>query len=114
MCTSGMLPSGMATKKKRKCGDPKTGKSRVQSLAFSKTKHAKAKPKWTAKRAKAWAEEHSYRPGKPGGRVDETPNEYRLRQVTPSKSCTYRSVPFGKSGIRAIVELPASIRKRAH
>jgi len=88
--------------RKPPCGSP-TGGTRTQSLVFSKTKHAKDKPKWTKARAKTWAKSKGYRYGK----VDETLNELRLRQFDPGP-CQYRSVPFGKSGIRAIVEVPST------
>jgi hypothetical protein len=86
---------------KRRCGTA-TGGSRVQSLRFSKSKHARGEPAWTLARARAWVRAHGYRSEK----VDEGPGEYRLRQFDPD-ACLYRSVPFGRgTGIRAVVELP--------
>lgn len=100
-----MAAKKKTTKRKPKCGSS-TGGTRVQSLAFSKTKHARGKPKWTPARARKWAEAHDYKATK----VETTPNEYRLRQRTPGP-CEYRSVPFGKSGIRAIMETPAHVQR---
>ena len=101
-----MAAKKKTTRRRLTCGS-KTGGTRVQSLAFSKTKHTKSKPKWTPTRARKWAEAHGYKATK----VDVTPSEYRLRQHAPKKACGYRSVPFGQSGIRAVMELPAHVRR---
>ena len=100
--TKRKAPAKRTTKRKKApaCGSP-TGGSRAQSLVFSKTKHARGKPKWTKARAKTWAKGKGYKYGK----VDETAGEYRLRQFDPGR-CLYRSQAFGNSGIRAILELP--------
>jgi hypothetical protein len=81
----------------------------VQSLVFSKEKHARGRPPWTKRSAKAWAKAHGY----VSSDVDEKPNTYRIRQFDPG-ACEYRTIPFGKSGIQAVVEAPQVKLAPAH
>lgn len=67
-------------------------RGKIQSLVFSKAHFTEAQ-------AKAWAARHGYRYGK----VDETPNTYRLRQFNPG-SCptTFRTFSLTR-GVQGVV-----------
>lgn len=67
----------------------------VQSLLF-------ARPSWTGKRVRMWIERHKrFRLGK----MVETKDYIRVRQVDPSKfdDESFRTIPFGSKGIKAII-----------
>lgn len=64
----------------------------VQSLLF-------ARPQWTARKAKAWADSHDYRSEK----VHVTDNYVRLRQFAPVSGTQKRTITFG-DGIKAVIE----------
>lgn len=64
----------------------------VQSLLF-------ARPQWTVREAKVWAQAHDYRYGD----VDVTDAYVRLRQFDPAAGLQKRTITFGK-GIKAVVE----------
>jgi hypothetical protein len=64
----------------------------VQSLLFPRGA-------FTTAQAKAWAKSHGYRSSK----ADVTDRYVRLRQEPPEKFRVMRTVPFGDSGIRAVV-----------
>jgi len=89
-----------AKKRQRRTG---AEASKVQSLLFSKTKHARGKKRWTETTAKAWAKKHGYRYGDV-----EAPAKYiRLRQFEPdSAKWDYRTIAFGESGIKAVIAFP--------
>jgi len=64
----------------------------VQSLLFPRDRY-------TPSSAKAWADAHGYRSGK----VDVTSDYVRIRQAPPSHFRLLRTIPFGHSGIKAVV-----------
>jgi hypothetical protein len=64
----------------------------VQSLLFPKKR-------FSTRDAQAWARRHGYRFGK----VDVTDRYIRLRQQAPGKTRTKRTIPFGHTGIKAVV-----------
>lgn len=49
--------------------------------------------------AKAWARDHGYRTDK----MDVTGHYIRLRQAAPSQFRDFRTIPFGMSGIKAVI-----------
>jgi len=68
----------------------------VQTLIFSKDVFK------SAEEAKSWASKHGFNSGK----VDETSDSFRLRQVDPSEfqQNTFRTIAFkGTKGIKAVV-----------
>ncbi len=66
--------------------------SNVQSLLFTRSK-------WSVGHAMMWAHAHGYKHHK----VDVTEGHIRLRQFTPHKNRTKRTITFGK-GIKAVIE----------
>ncbi len=68
------------------------GPGRVQTLLFPKKG-------FTASTARMWARTHGYS----GEWVDETQNYFRVRQVAPSTFRRMRTVPFGASGVFAVL-----------
>ncbi len=93
----------------RPCGNTIDGTSLVQSLRFDKAKHPRGKPAWTPKAATAWSRKHGYR----AGEVVDAPGQYRVRQFDPGH-CEYRIVPYGASGISAVIETPQRKPPPAH
>lgn len=77
-------------------GECGTG-TEVQTLLFPREK-------FTPLRAKAWAQHHGFRYGK----VDTAGNFHRLRQHPPGSFVkgSFRTIPFGKSGIKAVIGCP--------
>jgi hypothetical protein len=69
----------------------------VQTILFPREK-------FTPLRAKAWAQHHGFKYGK----VDTTGDYQRLRQYDPNKFVkgTFRTISFGKGGIKAVVGCP--------
>jgi len=54
---------------------------------------------FTPAQAKAWARAHNFKAAK----VDTTEQYHRIRQFSPAKSTVLRTIPFGDSGIKAVV-----------
>lgn len=71
---------------------------KYQSLIFSKDNFSKAE-------AIAWAKKHDFK-----AIVDEKPNSYRMRQVSPSKfrAGSFRTIPF-TTGVEAVIGCPAGV-----
>jgi hypothetical protein len=72
--------------------NPVSKSMQVQSLLFPRED-------FTTSQARAWARKHGYRAGK----VDVTDQYVRLRQASPETFRLMRTVPFGESGIKAVV-----------
>ena len=68
------------------------GKTHIQSLLFPRSR-------FTPSKAKRWALAHGYRASK----TDITENYVRIRQQPPSRFSTFRTVPLGSSGVKAVV-----------
>jgi hypothetical protein len=66
----------------------------VQAILFPR-------PEYTPSRARSWARKHGYRAGK----VHSTGDYVRLRQRPPGefKRGSFRTISFGRSGIRAVI-----------
>ena len=77
---------------------PRGGSSEAQSILLPEDD-------FTATQAKAWVKSHGF---KVGGY--EAPGErgayHRFRQFDPDRRHSYRTIPFGDSGIMAVVEVP--------
>ena len=77
---------------------PRGGTSEAQSILLPEDD-------FTATQAKAWVKSHGF---KVGGY--EAPGErgayHRFRQFDPDRRHSYRTIPFGDSGIMAVVEVP--------
>ena len=60
--------------------------------------------KWNVVKSKKWLKKHNYKHGK----ADKTENFYRFRQITPNKfkKDSFRTIEFGKSGIKSVVACP--------
>ncbi len=56
---------------------------------------------WKAPGARRWMKDHDYKPIK---RVHKTENYLRYRLSEPDSSKTYRTIDFGDSGIKAVME----------
>ena len=67
-------------------------KMRVQSLLFPRDE-------FSVSQARAWARRRGYRDSRP----DITPRYIRLRQRDPAKFSTFRTVPLGDSGVKAVM-----------
>ena len=65
---------------------------KVQSLLFPKSGFTKAQ-------ARAWAKAHHYKAAK----VEGDGQYHRVRQFSPAKATVLRTIPFGGSGIKAVV-----------
>lgn len=63
---------------------------------------------YTLAQAKAWIKEHGYKVrGLGRGEAGEAGAAYyRFRQFDPDHRHDYRTIPFGKSGILAVIEVP--------
>jgi len=59
---------------------------------------------YTLAQAKAWIKEHGYEVRGLGR--GEAGAYYRFRQFDPDHRHDYRTIPFGKSGILAVIEVP--------
>ena len=59
---------------------------------------------YTLAQAKAWIKEHGYEVRGLGR--GEAGAYYRFRQFDPDRRHDYRTIPFGKSGILAVIEVP--------
>jgi hypothetical protein len=58
---------------------------------------------YTLAQAKAWIKEHGYAVR---GLGEAGAAYYRFRQFDPDHRHDYRTIPFGKSGILAVIEVP--------
>jgi hypothetical protein len=58
---------------------------------------------YTLAQAKAWIKEHGY---EVRGLGEADAAYYRFRQFDPDHRHVYRTIPFGKSGILAVIEVP--------
>lgn len=69
----------------------------VQTILFPRTTFTKA-------RAKKWAKKHGFN----FDYVDIKDEYYRIRQWSPSryKKNSFRTIPFGHSGIKAVIACP--------
>jgi hypothetical protein len=65
---------------------------KVQSLLFPKDR-------FTVAQSRAWAKAHHYKASK----VEGNGEYHRVRQFSPAKATVLRTIPFGDSGIRAVV-----------
>ena len=77
---------------------PRGGTSEVQSVLIPADAFSPAQ-------AKAWAKRHGYKVGgydAPDGRGAY----HRFRQFDPDRRHSYRTIPFGDSGVMAVVEVP--------
>ena len=97
-----------AARKARKANKAKAPKANKATKAPYRLKPSMAvqtlifpKPKFTKDAAVSWAQEHDFKASK----VDETGQSFRLRQSPPGRSGpkTFRTIPFGESGIKAVV-----------
>lgn len=80
--------------------------SKVQSLLFSKTEHARGEKPWTKRSARAWAKAHKFA----SDTLEDTKNFYRFQQFKADKDrYDYRVISFGKSGIKATIAFPKRI-----
>lgn len=77
---------------------PRGGTSEAQSILLPAAE-------FTPAQAKAWVRGHGFKVGgyeAPGGRGAY----HRFRQFDPDARHSYRTIPFGDSGIMAVVEVP--------
>lgn len=83
--------------------NPQRGRasSRVQSVLIPTDS-------FTLRQARKWIDEHGY----DDYGVDETEQYYRFRQFDPDKRHGYRTIEFGDSGIKAVIQVPKKPRKR--
>lgn len=77
---------------------PRGGTSEAQSILLPEDE-------FTAAQAKAWVKRHGFKvsgyeaPGERGA-------YHRFRQFDPDRRHSYRTIPFGDSGVMAVVEVP--------
>lgn len=57
---------------------------------------------FTLRQARKWIDEHGFL----DEGADETERYYRFRQLDPDKRHGYRTIEFGDSGIKAIIQVP--------
>lgn len=62
---------------------------------------------FTMRQARKWVDEHGYA----DHGVDETDQYYRFRQFDPDKRHGYRTIEFGDSGIKAVIQVPKKPRR---
>jgi alkylated DNA repair dioxygenase AlkB len=77
---------------------PRGGTSEVQSVLIPADGYTPAQ-------AKAWVKRHGYKVGgydAPDGRGAY----HRFRQFDPDRRHSYRTIPFGDSGVMAVIEVP--------
>lgn len=82
---------------------PRGGTSEAQSILLPEDD-------FTAAQAKAWVKKHGYKVGgyeAPG----DAGRYHRFRQFDPDRRHSYRTIPFGKSGVMAVIEVPKSPRR---
>lgn len=74
--------------------NPERKPSKVQSVLIPKDRY-------TLREARKWIKEHKF----VDKGVDETDRYYRFRQFAPTKHYAYRTIPFGQSGIKAVLRV---------
>lgn len=79
-----------------------TRSTEVQSLLFDKSR-------WTITRARAWLKKHGYKLPKADGKGEY--HRFRQRPPFQFKAGTFRTIPFGRGGIKAIVAVPRASQK---
>jgi hypothetical protein len=82
--------------------NPWTRSTEPQTILFDRSK-------WNASAAEKWLSRHS----KKTPEVDETARYLRYRQRPPEdfQRGTFRTIPFGHGGIKAVIGVPKEIRK---
>ncbi len=76
---------------------PRGGTSEAQSILLPEDD-------FTATQAKAWVKRHGFKVGgyeAPG----DAGRYHRFRQFDPDRRHSYRTIPFGKSGVMAVIEV---------
>lgn len=81
---------------------PRGGTSEAQSILLPEDE-------FTATQAKAWVKRHGFKVGgyeAPSDRHGGRGAYHRFRQFDPDRRHSYRTIPFGDSGVMAVVEVP--------
>lgn len=81
---------------------PRGGTSEPQSILLPEDE-------FTAAQAKAWVKRHGFKVGgyeAPSDRHGGRGAYHRFRQFDPDRRHSYRTIPFGKQGVMAVLEVP--------